>query len=47
LGHSSNTYIAGGFMAAAGLAGGEDSSHLFLKDTVAGGRFLDPVSFEE
>ncbi len=28
-------------MAAAGLAGGEDSSHLFLKDTVAGGRFLN------
>ncbi len=41
MGFTNNTYIAGGLIAVAGQAGGQDNTGLFLKDTVIGGRFLN------
>jgi len=41
VGHSNNTYIAGGILAVPGLAGLDDNTDLYLKDTVDGGRFLN------
>lgn len=41
VGHSNNTYIAGGLIAAAGVVGGEDNTNFFLRDTVSSGRFLN------
>jgi len=41
VGHTNNTYIAGGLIAVAGLAKRQDNTDLYLKDTVTGGRFLN------
>jgi succinate dehydrogenase/fumarate reductase flavoprotein subunit len=41
VGHTNNTYISGGIIATAGLAGGQDNTDLYLKDTIAAGRFLN------
>jgi succinate dehydrogenase/fumarate reductase flavoprotein subunit len=41
VGHTNNTYIAGGLIAVAGLGGGQDNTDLYLKDTVSSGRFLN------
>ncbi len=41
VGHTNNTYIAGGLIAVAGVAGWQDNADLYLKDTVTSGRFLN------
>jgi len=46
VGHTNNTYIAGGITAVPGLAEGQDNTDIYLKDTISSGRFLNNQKFK-